>query len=96
MWLSMLAYLRVELVVWGLMLILAVAIYLYAKRFTDHPFFVLGLTLSWEVFIGSATLEADPMTMVWGTEWNRLGALCCLFGSYTLYTTLIEMVYSHT
>jgi 4-hydroxybenzoate polyprenyltransferase len=71
-----------------------VAIYPYAKRFTDHPSIVLGFTLSWGVFLGCIAIGVDPRTMMREDE-QRFAALASLFCSYTVYVTLIDMIYSH-
>ncbi|PSK34495.1 4-hydroxybenzoate polyprenyltransferase, mitochondrial [Elsinoe australis] len=70
--------------------LLFVALYPAAKRVTNYPQFVLGLTFSWGAIMGFPALGVD--LMVDGAA--RAGA-AALYASNVAWTVLYDMVYAH-
>jgi len=70
--------------------LLFVALYPLAKRVTDYPQFVLGLTFSWGAFMGFPALGIDLIN-----DTAALTACACLYASNIAWTVLYDMVYAH-
>ena len=92
-WLGILSHLLPRnLAQYAIPLIILVFFYPYAKRVTNYPQVVLGVTLSWGVFIGAAVLEVDCMDAEKGAD--TIG-LACLYSVYTTWTVIHDLVYAH-
>lgn len=75
---------------YGIPSLLLVMTYPLAKRITDYPQFVLGLTFSWGAIMGFPALEIDILTdsaALWATGY--------LYASCVAWTVLYDMIYAH-
>jgi len=70
--------------------LLLVAIYPLAKRVTNYPQFVLGLTFSWGAMMGFPALGVDLLA-----DQAALTAAVCLYASNVAWTVLYDMIYAH-
>lgn len=70
--------------------LLFVATYPLAKRFTNYPQFVLGLTFSWGAMMGFPALGVDLLS-----NQAALTAAACLYASNVAWTVLYDMIYAH-
>lgn len=70
--------------------LLFVATYPLAKRVTNYPQFVLGLTFSWGAMMGFPALGIDLLS-----NQTALTAAACLYASNVAWTVLYDMVYAH-
>lgn len=75
---------------YGIPSLLLVATYPLAKRVTNYPQAVLGLTFSWGAIMGFPALGVDLMS-----NSNALTAAACLYGSNIAWTVLYDMIYAH-
>lgn len=75
---------------YGVPSLLLVATYPLAKRVTDYPQFVLGLTFSWGAIMGFPALDVDLLT-----NRDALGATIALYSSCVAWTVLYDMIYAH-
>ncbi|KAF2794686.1 4-hydroxybenzoate polyprenyl transferase [Melanomma pulvis-pyrius CBS 109.77] len=70
--------------------LLFVTIYPLAKRVTNYPQFVLGLTFSWGAMMGFPALGVDLLS-----NQAALAAAACLYWSNVAWTVLYDMIYAH-
>ncbi|KAF2223539.1 UbiA prenyltransferase family-domain-containing protein [Elsinoe ampelina] len=70
--------------------LLLVGLYPAAKRVTNYPQFVLGLTFSWGAIMGFPALGVDLLA-----DQAALWAAAALYGSNVAWTVLYDMVYAH-
>ncbi|KAF1976132.1 putative para-hydroxybenzoate-polyprenyltransferase Coq2 [Bimuria novae-zelandiae CBS 107.79] len=70
--------------------LLFVAMYPLAKRVTNYPQFVLGLTFSWGAMMGFPALGVDLLS-----NQPALIAAACLYASNVAWTVLYDMIYAH-
>jgi 4-hydroxybenzoate polyprenyltransferase len=70
--------------------LLLVATYPLAKRVTNYPQFVLGLTFSWGAMMGFPALGVDLLA-----DQAALTAAACLYASNVAWTVLYDMIYAH-
>jgi 4-hydroxybenzoate polyprenyltransferase len=70
--------------------LLLVSTYPLAKRVTNYPQAVLGLTFSWGAIMGFPALGVDLLS-----NHNALTAAACLYGSNIAWTILYDMIYAH-
>ncbi|KAF9738623.1 4-hydroxybenzoate polyprenyl transferase [Paraphaeosphaeria minitans] len=70
--------------------LLLVATYPLAKRVTNYPQAVLGLTFSWGAMMGFPALSVDLLS-----NQAALTAAACLYTSNVSWTVLYDMVYAH-
>lgn len=70
--------------------LLLVATYPLAKRVTNYPQFVLGLTFSWGAMMGFPALGVDLLS-----NQAALTAAACLYASNIAWTVLYDMIYAH-
>jgi 4-hydroxybenzoate polyprenyltransferase len=70
--------------------LLLVATYPLAKRVTNYPQFVLGLTFSWGAIMGFPALGVDLLA-----NQAALTAAACLYASNIAWTVLYDMIYAH-
>ena len=75
---------------YGIPSLLLVATYPLAKRVTNYPQFVLGLTFSWGAFMGFPALGVDLMA-----DAAALKAVAALYASCVSWTVLYDMIYAH-
>nr|CAD6422919.1 4-hydroxybenzoate octaprenyltransferase [Rhizobium sp. Q54] len=66
----------------GIMSLAVVAIYPFAKRFTDWPQFFLGLAFSWGALMGWAGLFGS---LAWAPVWLYIGSVAWTIGYDTIY-----------
>lgn len=75
---------------YGIPSLVLVGTYPLAKRVTNYPQFVLGLTFSWGAVMGfpalGVDLLADPSTMM---------AAACLYASCVAWTVIYDMIYAY-
>ncbi|KAK0256104.1 Para-hydroxybenzoate--polyprenyltransferase, mitochondrial precursor (PHB:polyprenyltransferase) [Friedmanniomyces endolithicus] len=69
--------------------LLLVALYPLAKRVTNYPQFVLGLTFSWGAFLGFPALSVDLLA-----DTPALISAACLYGSCIAWTLVYDMIYA--
>ncbi|KEQ09238.1 4-hydroxybenzoate octaprenyltransferase [Pseudorhizobium pelagicum] len=69
-------------IVLGIMSLAVVAVYPFAKRFTDWPQFFLGLAFSWGGLMGWAGMFGS---LSWAPVWLYLGAIAWTIGYDTIY-----------
>jgi 4-hydroxybenzoate polyprenyltransferase len=70
--------------------LLLVATYPLAKRVTNYPQFVLGLTFSWGAMMGFPALGIDLLS-----NQAALITATCLYASNVAWTVLYDMIYAH-
>ncbi|CAI6338601.1 unnamed protein product [Periconia digitata] len=70
--------------------LLLVATYPLAKRVTNYPQFVLGLTFSWGAMMGFPALGVDLLA-----NQAALAAAAFLYSSNVAWTILYDMIYAH-
>ncbi|EMC97111.1 hypothetical protein BAUCODRAFT_438652 [Baudoinia panamericana UAMH 10762] len=70
--------------------LLFVATYPLAKRVTNYPQFVLGLTFSWGAFVGYPALGVDILANM-----PALASAACLYGSCVAWTIVYDMIYAY-
>ena len=75
---------------YGIPSLLLVAIYPLAKRVTNYPQFVLGLTFSWGAIMGFPALGVDLVTDI-----TAVKAVAALYMSCVSWTVLYDMIYAH-
>lgn len=69
--------------------LLFVTIYPLAKRVTNYPQFVLGLTFSWGAFVGFPALSVDLLS-----NYAALAASAALYASCVTWTLNYDMIYA--
>ena len=94
-WLTILSRISMKCVLWAIPLVVLVGFYPYSKRVTNYPQTVLGVTLSWGTLIGSVALGIDPLDLAQGQWPEILSPMACIFGSYVIWTMMIDMIYAH-
>ncbi|KAI4794332.1 para-hydroxybenzoate-polyprenyltransferase Coq2, partial [Aureobasidium sp. EXF-8845] len=70
--------------------LLLVSAYPLAKRVTNYPQAVLGLTFSWGAIMGFSALGVDLLS-----NHAALTAAACLYSSNIAWTILYDMIYAH-
>lgn len=70
--------------------LLFVATYPLAKRVTNYPQFVLGLTFSWGAIVGFPALGVDLLSNT-----PALVSAACLYGSCVAWTLVYDMIYAY-
>jgi 4-hydroxybenzoate polyprenyltransferase len=70
--------------------LLFVAVYPLAKRVTNYPQFVLGLTFSWGAMMGYPALGIDLLSNT-----PALISAACLYGSCVAWTLVYDMIYAY-
>jgi len=75
---------------YGIPSLLLVATYPLAKRVTDYPQFILGLTFSWGAVMGFPALGIDTLA-----EPSAAKAVAALYASCVSWTVLYDMIYAH-
>lgn len=75
---------------YGIPSLLFVGSYPLAKRVTNYPQFVLGLTFSWGAIMGFPALNIDLLS-----DTSALTAAACLYSSNVAWTVLYDMIYAH-
>jgi 4-hydroxybenzoate polyprenyltransferase len=75
---------------YGVPSLLLVGIYPLAKRVTNYPQFVLGLTFSWGAMMGFPALNINVL----GNN-NTLAAAVALYSSCVAWTVVYDMIYAH-
>lgn len=75
---------------YGIPSLLLVATYPLAKRVTNYPQFVLGLTFSWGAMMGFPALGIDLLV-----DTHALIAASCLYASCVAWTIVYDMIYAY-
>lgn len=75
---------------YGVPSLLLVATYPLAKRVTNYPQAVLGLTFSWGAMMGFPALGIDLLSDV-----SALTSAACLYGSCVAWTIVYDMIYAY-
>lgn len=75
---------------YGIPSLLLVGTYPLAKRVTNYPQFVLGLTFSWGAMMGFPALGIDLLS-----DTSALLAACALYASCVAWTVNYDMIYAH-
>ncbi|KAK3673810.1 Para-hydroxybenzoate--polyprenyltransferase, mitochondrial precursor (PHB:polyprenyltransferase) [Recurvomyces mirabilis] len=70
--------------------LILVTLYPLAKRITQYPQFVLGLTFSWGAFMGFPALGTDILSNT-----GALASAACLYGSCIAWTLIYDMIYAY-
>ena len=70
-----------------------VLLYPYAKRVSDYPQIVLGMTLAWGVLSGSTVLRG-PERMLWEESGEYILGLGLLVAAYVAWTVVYDTVYA--
>ena len=70
-----------------------VVCYPYAKRVTDYPQLMLGVTLAWGVFPGNATLGTN-LSRLWKENFTIALGLWSLFTAYVIWTLIYDTIYA--
>jgi len=70
--------------------LLFVTVYPLAKRVTNYPQFVLGLTFSWGAMMGFPALGIDLLSNT-----PALISAACLYGSCVAWTLVYDMIYAY-
>ena len=88
--LAILVHLPTSCLYYGIPSLLLVATYPLAKRVTNYPQFVLGLTFSWGAIMGFPALGIDLLA-----DAAALKAVAALYTSCVSWTVLYDMIYAH-
>jgi 4-hydroxybenzoate polyprenyltransferase len=88
--LGLLLQFPLECLWYGIPSLLFVASYPLAKRVTNYPQFVLGLTFSWGAMMGFPALGVDLLSRP-----DALAAAVALYSSCVAWTVLYDMIYAH-
>lgn len=75
---------------YGIPSLLLVGTYPLAKRVTNYPQFVLGLTFSWGAIMGFPAMGIDLLS-----DTNALCAAAALYASCVAWTVNYDMIYAH-
>jgi 4-hydroxybenzoate polyprenyltransferase len=75
---------------YGIPSLLLVGTYPLAKRVTNYPQFVLGLTFSWGAIMGFPAMGIDFLS-----DTNALYAAAALYASCVAWTVNYDMIYAH-
>ncbi|ERF70599.1 hypothetical protein EPUS_02465 [Endocarpon pusillum Z07020] len=75
---------------YGIPSLLLVASYPLAKRVTNYPQFVLGLTFSWGAIMGFPALGVDLLS-----DFDSLAAAAALYASCVAWTVSYDMIYAY-
>jgi 4-hydroxybenzoate polyprenyltransferase len=75
---------------YGIPSLLLVGTYPLAKRVTNYPQFVLGLTFSWGAIMGFPALGIDLLSNM-----PALISAACLYGSCVAWTVVYDMIYAY-
>ncbi|KAF7513353.1 hypothetical protein GJ744_009774 [Endocarpon pusillum] len=75
---------------YGIPSLLLVASYPLAKRVTNYPQFVLGLTFSWGAIMGFPALGVDLLS-----DCDSLAAAAALYASCVAWTVSYDMIYAY-
>ena len=75
---------------YGIPSLLLVASYPLAKRMTNYPQFILGLTFSWGAMMGFPALGVDLLA-----DSSALAAAAALYASCVAWTVSYDMIYAH-
>ena len=75
---------------YGIPSLLLVGAYPLAKRVTDYPQFVLGLTFSWGAIMGFPAMGIDLFS-----DTDALNTAACLYASCIAWTMNYDMVYAY-
>jgi 4-hydroxybenzoate polyprenyltransferase len=75
---------------YGIPSLMLVASYPLAKRVTNYPQFVLGLTFSWGAMMGFPALSIDLLS-----NSDALAAAAALYASCVAWTVNYDMIYAH-
>ncbi len=94
-WLTILVQVSWQCVYYAVPLLGLVGLYPYSKRVTDFTPVVLGFTVAWGVFIGSAAMGIDPISLIRSGETAKAWALSCLYLSCAVWTNIYETIYAH-
>ena len=87
--LAILLQFPVHCLYYGVPSLLFVAVYPLAKRVTNYPQFVLGLTFSWGAMMGFPALGVDFLA-----NSNALAAAAALYASCVTWTLNYDMIYA--
>lgn len=79
-----------ECLFYGIPSLLLVGTYPLAKRVTNYPQFVLGLTFSWGAVMGFPALGVDLLSNT-----PALISAACLYGSCVAWTLIYDMIYAY-
>lgn len=79
-----------ECLFYGIPSLLLVATYPLAKRVTNYPQFVLGLTFSWGAVMGFPALGIDLLSNT-----PALISATCLYASCVAWTLVYDMIYAY-
>ena len=88
--LGVLLQLPYQCLYYGIPSLLLVGTYPLAKRVTNYPQFVLGLTFSWGAIMGFPALRIDPLFNT-----PALISAACLYGSCVAWTVVYDMIYAY-
>ena len=80
----------VQCLYYGVPSLLLVATYPLAKRVTNYPQFVLGLTFSWGAIMGFPALGVDILS-----DQSALVVASALYASCVAWTVNYDMIYAH-
>lgn len=75
---------------YGIPSLLLVTTYPLAKRFTNYPQVILGLTFSWGAIMGFPALGVDLLTSP-----HAFKSAAALYSSCVAWTVLYDMIYAH-
>ena len=95
-WLAILMWISAMSLLYAVPSLGLAAFYPYSKRVTDFTPVVLGLTMACGVFIGSAAMNVDIITLaVYEDQTAPAMALICIYSCYAIWTTIYECVYAY-
>ena len=93
-WLAVMQYVSPHSVWYTIPNTVMVLFYPFAKRVTDYPQVVLGVTLAWGMICSSAILGGDPISL-WRGNPRFLVGLAFLFAAYVAWTAVYDTVYAY-
>lgn len=76
-------------------LVVMIAYYPFAKRFTNYPQIVLGFTLALGHLVGAAAMGFDLLDVVKREEYGIVGGMGCFYLANVLSAVVVDAVYAH-
>lgn len=96
---SFLTLLPLDCVYFAIPSIVLLALYPFAKRFTDYPQIVLGCQISIGIFMGAAAMEMNAVAfspkLTSRENSSRLASMVALYVSNIAWTTIYDTIYAH-
>ncbi|KAI9692840.1 MAG: hypothetical protein M1822_004834 [Bathelium mastoideum] len=94
LWLAMIWLINPAAIYLALPNVVLVIVYPYAKRFTDYPQAVLGITLAWGVGTGYVMASQKDLSLLWENSTIQR-AIICIALAYLAFTIFYDTIYAY-